>query len=243
MDVTTEPPGLADVDEQIWPVLEHLARSLHLKNAELQPTLDAIAATAVTLIGPARHAGVILVIKGRLEPQATLGTPPRVLDALQQRLGRGPCYDAAREQSLMSVPDLANDDRWPEFAECATSLGVASMLCLPLHADDQRLGTLSLYAETVDPFTAGDLRIAELFATHASLALSDAQRIDNLSSALTNRDLIGQAKGILMERQRVTAAVAFDQLAQVSQTANLKLVAVAQHLVETGELPDPGHRH
>ena len=75
-----------------------------------------------------------------------------------------------------------------------------------------------------------------LFATLAAIALAEAQRTDQLHTALDNRDVIGQAKGILMERHRITADVAFGYLSQASQSVNSKLAAVARHLVETGEL-------
>jgi len=43
----------------------------------------------------------------------------------------------------------------------------------------------------------------------AAIALAEAQRTDQLNPALANRDMIGQAKGILMERNRITAEAAF----------------------------------
>jgi ANTAR domain len=64
-----------------------------------------------------------------------------------------------------------------------------------------------------------------------------------MRAAVVNRDLIGQAKGILMERHRITADAAFALLAEASQHKNVKLTEVAAHLVETGELtgsPGPG---
>jgi AmiR/NasT family two-component response regulator len=57
-----------------------------------------------------------------------------------------------------------------------------------------------------------------------------------MRAAVVNRDLIGQAKGILMERHRITADAAFTLLAAASQRKNVKLTDVAAHLVETGEL-------
>jgi AmiR/NasT family two-component response regulator len=76
-----------------------------------------------------------------------------------------------------------------------------------------------------------------LSATLAAIALAEAQRTGQLHTALGNRDLIGQAKAILMERHRMTADAAFGYLSQAaSQDVNMKLTAVAQHLVETGEL-------
>src|ERR1700759_4459066 len=95
----TMPPNhpLEDLDEDLWPLLGQLARALHLKNAELQPTLDAIVGNAVGTIAPAQHAGRILLFNGRLLPQAFVGEPPHLLDLLQQKTGIGPCIDAARD--------------------------------------------------------------------------------------------------------------------------------------------------
>ena len=55
-----------------------------------------------------------------------------------------------------------------------------------------------------------------------------------------SREIIGEAMGILMERERITAPQAFDILRRASQHLNIKLREVAQNLVETGEEPDTG---
>ena len=71
----------------------------------------------------------------------------------------------------------------------------------------------------------------------------DAQaRSDNLEQALLSREVIGQAQGILIERERITAEQAFDILRRASQHLNEKLRDIAQHLVDTGEDPDTGPR-
>jgi AmiR/NasT family two-component response regulator len=103
-----------------------------------------------------------------------------------------------------------------------------------------QLGSLSLYSRTVRAFgEPGDFheRLANLFAVNASLALSEAQRTENLRIALRNRDTIGQAKGILVERLRITDEAAFALLAGASQRVNRKLHVVAEDFVRTGELP------
>jgi hypothetical protein len=74
---------------------------------------------------------------------------------------------------------------------------------------------------------------------------------DNLQTALQNRAVIDQAKGILMERHKMTADQAFQVLAGVD-VHHRKLRSVADDLVRTGELPPeepagtgelPGGRH
>ncbi|MGI8880597.1 MAG: ANTAR domain-containing protein [Jatrophihabitans sp.] len=232
---------LENLDDQIGPALVWLARALRIKDAELQSTLDAIIAYAVQTIEPAEHAGLILVLKGRLVPQATLGAPPHVLDLLQQTTGTGPCIEAAREQEVIGIGHTLTDPRWPQFGAQAAELGVASMLCVPLWVDDLRLGTLSLYGHKPDAFAPQHRELTNLYAAFAAIALADAQRTAQLQHALRNRDLIGQAKGILVERMRITSEEAFACLSQASQHVNLKLTAVAQHLIDTGELLDSFH--
>ena len=55
---------------------------------------------------------------------------------------------------------------------------------------------------------------------------------DQLAEALESRDVIGQAKGILMERRGISADDAFDTLRRASQALNVKLAQVAETLVE-----------
>jgi GAF domain-containing protein len=229
--------------DQIFRSLDILARALHVKNAELEPALQAIVSTAVGTLSSAQYAGLITVSRGELIPQATTGRPPQLLDQLQQKLKDGPCISAAEEQALIRIDDMHRETRWPDFATEAENLGVCSMLCVPLHVHDRCLGTLSLYSERITTFTGHDERVTTLFATLAAIALAEAQRTDQLQTALGNRDVIGQAKGILMERHRMTPEAAFGYLSRASQTVNMKLTAIARHLVETGELlgaPRPG---
>jgi GAF domain-containing protein len=237
MTARTHP--LEDLDDETGTALVQLARALHLNEAGLQPTLDAIITHAVDTIEPAEHAGLILVLSKRLTPQATLGEPPHELDLLQQHTGTGPCFDAARQQTVITIDNTLTDSRWPEFVERAAQLGVASMVCVPLWVDQVRLGTLTLYAEKPDAFAPQHRQLTELYAAHAAIALADAQRTVRLHEAMHNRDVIGQAKGILIERMKLTPDASFACLSEASQRANLKLLVVAQHLVDTGELPTP----
>jgi AmiR/NasT family two-component response regulator len=68
----------------------------------------------------------------------------------------------------------------------------------------------------------------------------EERRAENLHAALVTRELIGQAQGILIERERITGDQAFHILRQASQHLNVKLREVAQDLIDTGERPDTG---
>jgi len=235
---STERDEIREVIGQTFVAIGTLARALHVEDARLEPTLKAITAHAAAAHPAAKDAGLILLIGGKLIPQATTGRTPQLLDTKQQETGRGPCIDAAREQALICVNDLHRDPRWPEFSAEARACGVSSMLCAPLWISERTLGTLSLYAPQSAAFGEHDKRIIELFATLAALALAEAQRTDHLRAALLNRDVIGQAKGILMAHYNINADAAFSTLKRVSQDQNKKLHEIARQVAETRELPD-----
>ena len=231
-----------DIDEviaQAVSTMEVLARALHVRDAQLQPTLDAIVSAAASALNAGRDAGLILLERGKLVPQAVTGRAPLHLDLQQQQAGEGPCIEAARRQVVLRIDDTRSDPRWPGFMAQAREHGVLSQLCIPLWVDERGLGTLSLYAGDPSAFSDLDERITTMFATLAALALADALRAEQMRAAVVNRDLIGQAKGILMERHRITADAAFALLAEASQHKNVKLTEVAAYLVETGELTGP----
>lgn len=229
--------GLGVLGDSEFTALHVLCRALHVDEADLHGTLTAVLTSATTAIRGADHAGLNLLTRGGFEPQATVGKAPPPLDELQKRTGVGPCIDASRDQVRIDVEDMADDARWPQFATAAVGLGVHAMLCVPLWVDDRRLGSLSLYAESRGAFDTTAKRLADLYATHSALALLEAQRTEQMRRALANRDLIGQAKGVLMTRYRITADDAFDRLRTASQRTNRKVVAVAEIVATTGDLP------
>jgi hypothetical protein len=109
------------------------------------------------------------------------------------------------------------------------------------------LGALNLYARYPNAFGVIDRGKALVLAAFAGFAISSARehederrQIDTLKTSLATREMIGQAQGILMERERVAPHEAFDILRRASQHLNRKLREVAQDLVETGEQPQTG---
>ena len=222
-------------DRESWTAVEHLVRLFRLRSSDEPALVSAVCDEAVRLIDPARHAGVILAIGRRhLEVVAATSPVPQQLDELQQREGAGPCLDAARAQAVIRIEDVATDGRWPPFAEQATAAGVRSMLCLPLHVDTSVYGTLSVYADTPRAFKDVTESVARVLAVLAAITLSESRGRANLERALESRDLIGQAKGIIMQARRVTAEEAFALLVRRSQETNTKLLHVAEAVVHTG---------
>src|SRR3954453_8251264 len=155
-------------------------------------------------------------------------------DVLQDETGEGPCLDVIWHQETVRVNDLSTDPRWPVLGPRAAERGVGSMLCLQLFVHRDTLGALDLLAHATSAFTDEAEHIGLLVASHAAIAAADAQHLENVTSALVNRDVIGQAKGTLMERFKIPAGQACPGLAKVSQDTNRKVAPVAEERDRTG---------
>jgi ANTAR domain/GAF domain len=211
----------------------------------VQGTLQRIVDLAERAVDGCEAAGILLDAGANIVTAAASSALVDVVDRLQIDAGEGPCLDASTQKSTFYASDLLDDERWPSFGPAAVAAGVRSVLAYSL--SDERPSALNLYARLPAAFGATDRAQGLLFATLARLALDSAEeraseekRTGNLVEALRTRELIGQAQGILMERERITGEQAFDVLRRASQHMNIKLREVAETLIETGESPDTG---
>ena len=214
-----------------------LARALE-EHDDPDVMLAEIIAAAVAMV-PGADEGSVSVVTGRrhIGSQAPTGELPVQVDALQEETRQGPCLDSAYEQLTVRVADMATEDRWPEFAQRANEAGAASMLSLQLYVEGDNLGALNLYSRTPNAFDDESEQVGLLFATHAAIAYAGVRKEAQLAKAVDSRDLIGQAKGILMERYKISAERAFLLLTRFSQESNRKLHDIATELTRTGTVP------
>jgi GAF domain-containing protein len=219
---------------------EMLSASARLLQAEpdLETTLQAVVAVTLSNVPGAEHAGITTLDKGR-RPQTPAASHELVetVDAVQYRLREGPCLSALHGQSTMLADDLADDDRWPRFGPRAVELGVRSMVSFQLFVHAGTVGALNLYAHDRGAFSEESVAIGQLLAAHAAIAMVAARNAQEMKRALSTRDVIGQAKGILMERHKISADAAFGLLVQASQDANRKLRDIAVMVSATGDDP------
>ena len=128
--------------------------------------------------------------------------------------------------------------RWPSFAVAALDAGFQSAVALPLRWREVTLGALNLLSETQEPMSEPDAIVARAFADLAALSLVqhrasiEARRLnEQLSSALSSRIVIEQAKGVLCERAGIDLAEAFARMRGYARNNNLRLTDVAEAAV------------
>jgi transcriptional regulator with GAF, ATPase, and Fis domain len=226
-------PPIATPDAEYW-------ASLALRWAS-EPSLDAVlgqvVAAALSCIQGAGHAGVSIPKGNKVRPRSASDDLVRAFDECQSAAGEGPAFDAVSgHEPMVRVDELRRDPRWPQFTAAVASVGIGSMISWRLHTPRRTYGVLSVYATHARAFPYEAVRTGTLLAAHASVAAGAAATAENLRTALASRDLIAQAKGILMERHKIPDREAFDLLVTASQYGHRKLTEVAAELTETGEL-------
>ena len=170
--------------------------------------------------------------KGRAHTRATAGDLVHTLDAVKYDVDEGPCVNTLRGADVVVAPHLGEDGRWPHYTPTAVKNGVKAQLAIKLYLDEEgTMGGINLYSTTSSTVDPEAEPIAELFATHAALALGNAREKETLNEALQTRQVIGTAIGIVMERYQFSAERAYECLLRASSVGNLKLRDVAQELV------------
>ena len=212
-----------------------------------EETLDRTLQRVVTLscmsLSGCDFASVTVERSGQPRTAACTDKAALTIDEVQYAEGTGPCLEALRQREIVAVPSIERDGRWPHFCATARDHGVLSSMSLPLVHRGEGKGAFNLYALESDAFSFEDREHGTLFAEQAAVAVANAEvywrtydLTQNLQAALEHRDVIGQAKGVLMARQGLTADQAFDELRRASQRHNMKLHEIAESVARTGGL-------
>ncbi len=211
-----------------------LAEALTVASQQLHETLTphstlrTAVRLAVHLMPGAEHAGVSEIERGnKLRTLAWTDEVVRSAEARHEGRDQPGHWEQLWHSPVARIADSESDEGW----DVLSALGLRSALSLRLRADRRRLTVLTAYARKPGAFDEDATRIGRLFTAHVSFALESATVREQLTEAMHTRDLIGQATGILMERQGIDAAAAFESLVRASQRENVKLRDLARRIV------------
>jgi GAF domain-containing protein len=214
-----------------------------LVDRELSDVLSEITRIARRAVPAAEACSVTLIRDERGFTAAFDGQMAMDADEMQYERGYGPCLDAGRAGQIFLIEDMRIDDRWPDYARQVAAHGVLSSLSIPLPFQGATVGALNNYASRPGAFSDDDVVLGETVAAWVAVAVGNAEAafrtnhdLVGLRAAMASRAVIEQAKGILMERHKVTEDQAFTILTHASQRTNVKLRDIASDLVRTGAL-------
>jgi GAF domain-containing protein len=219
--------------------IAEIVREMHARpESDADTVIAELAEHAAVEVPGAQYAGITITRDHKsIETPAATDPYPLLLDKIQERHRQGPCLESAWEEKTIHVPDLESDERWPLYCqEALAETPIRSIMCFQLFIADRTMGALNVYADAPRAFDDDSKAIGRILAAHTSVAWNVARRDEQFRRALASRDMIGQAKGMIMARYGVNAVQAFDMLRKLSQESNTPLKQVAAELVK---LVDP----
>lgn len=222
--------------------IAELVQDLHARpDTDCDTVLAELAEHAAVEIPGAQYAGITRTRDAKdIDTPAATHMWPVLLDKIQQRYREGPCLTAAWEEKTIHVADLENDGRFPLYRRDALDeTPIRTIMAFQLFIVGETMGALNVYAEEPNSFGPESRTIGLIFAAHSSVAWNSARRDEQFKQALSSRDTIGQAKGMIMERYSVDAVQAFALLRKLSQDSNVPLIQIASELLANAQSPDP----
>jgi GAF domain-containing protein len=219
--------------------LEKIA-GLALAQQTVQSMLEVVVSLAKQLVPNSDGVGITLREDHRWTTAAHSDHFVIDVDTKQYKRDSGPCVSAAKDDRMYRIDNLHIDERWPGFADDAEQLGVKSVLSTPLSSGQRPTGALNMYSFATEAFADGAELTATVLARHAAIAIANRRALGDgehlasqLREAILSREVIGEAKGILMERDGLDSDEAFDALRALSQGQNRKLRTIAEEIVQT----------
>jgi GAF domain-containing protein len=232
---------VTDPDDAVQPAFEELGR-ISFAEHSLESVLQTVTALATSVL-PGEPLTSVTIIDDRPTTVASSGDLALELDRVQYRLGDGPCLTAASTGQAAEIVDTRAAAEWTEFAAVAAAAGCGSVLSFPLPVREKVAGALNVYGREFAVADERTRRLLSRFADYAVVPVSNMylyetalERAEHLAVALDSRAVIDQAKGILMERYKLTPDQAFQALTRVSMDTNTKVRDIADHFVRTGDL-------
>jgi hypothetical protein len=220
-------------DERLIESANELLKTL--TPVDLDHTLGRITAAAVESLEHVDYASItVRHVDGSLETVGPTDNMLCELDAKQYEMHEGPCYLAAVDAVHITAPDLENDPRFPRYGKAAAEYGIRAQAGLRLFDAPSSQGALNLYSRTVGTFK-DFTSVGALFAHQSAMVIEYANEIENLQTAVRDRDRVGRAVGIAMERYELPDQRAFALLTRLSLHHDVGLIVVADAIIAASE--------
>ena len=183
---------------------------------------------------------------GQLRQASASNQQVQNIEEHQDRAVLGPCAAAFAKRTPICIRDVHQDPDSYGSRMVLNEAQIMAALSVPVELDGHPIGTLSVYSATPRDWDAKEVNAVQAYAgivasllAAAAAAHVKARLAAQLQTALDRRMLIEQAKGILMAKEGIDAATAFECLRTAARSTRRRMVDVAQDLIAGRRLPQP----
>jgi hypothetical protein len=188
--------------------------------------------------------GLMLVdAEGVLRWAAASDQQAEQLEQAQEELAQGPCTDAFWQRAPVPVRDVTREGA-QQIAAVLLDASFRAALSVPVELAGGPIGTLDAYARGERAWNESEVSALQACAGvvanllgHAVAAYTQGRLARQLQVALEHRVVIEQAKGVLMERELLDAATAFERLRSIARSRQRTVGEVAHEVLGGVPLP------
>jgi GAF domain-containing protein len=210
----------------------------------LAPTLQQVVDAAKVLAG-ADGAGLMLAdTEGRLRWASASNQLAQNAEDHQEREAQGPCMAAFVQRTAMSVADVRQGPDSYGMRSVLAKSDVLAAVSVPVELEGGPIGTLDLYSTKPREWDNSEVSALQAYAAivasllGAAVAAHTTGRLaQQLQAALEHRGLIERAKGILMAKDDIDAATAFERLRSAARSSRRPLTDVVRDVIAGKPLP------
>ena len=235
-----------ETEDQLADIASRMSRLL-LSRQTVRTVLDLLTTLVRETLPGTTGAGVTLVDAAGKRTTAASDRIVARADALQYELDEGPCLTAARDRRPVRIDDLALDRRWERWSGQAAGLGLRSMMSTPMLLGGESLGAIKAYSARPGTYGPRAVHLLDLFARQAAVLLTEARSREaagagtaGFTEALRDRDMVGQAKGVLIGQGAVDGDAAYALLLSTSERSNVPVREVARRVVAAATARNAG---
>ena len=210
----------------------------------LPATLQQVVVAATTLFD-ADGAGLMLAdASGELRWASATDQQSQLVEEDQERLGMGPCRAAFSQRMAVTVRNAGTEPDPDGSRMVLRTAGFQAGMSVPVELHGGPIGSLDLYSAQPRDWNDSEVSALQAYAGIVANLLGSAaaahfkgRLADQLQAALAHGAVIEQAKGILMERERLDAATAFERLRAAARSTNRKVADISRELLAGVLLP------
>jgi len=184
--------------------------------------------------------------RGELRWATASDQQTQIIEEGQERLGQGPCVNAFAEHTPMAMRDATKEPQWGKITDVVTGQQMRAGLSAPIQLEGGPIGSLDLYSAEPRDWDREEISAAQVYAALAATLLCQAaaaqakgRLADQLQVAFEHRTRIERAKGMLMVREGIDDAAAFERLRSAARSSRRPLIDVVNEVLGGQRVPRP----
>jgi signal transduction protein with GAF and PtsI domain len=205
----------------------------------LQDILNIVVSLTAEMLG-SKICSIMVLEKNQQELRiiATQSLSQEYIKKGNVKVGQSISGKVVQDKKPIMILDVTEDETYA-FKEIAKKEGLVSMLAVPMMLKGKAIGVINIYTAQRHAFTDSEIKILQTVANQAAIGIENEKLSEETMiarDALESRKLIDRAKGILMQKFKMSEDIAYKTIHKKSMDSRKSMKEVAEAIILAMEL-------